>query len=70
MYGFVKNEEELCKYKWVNCSISIFLILCMNKIFLIRNDISYIIKNKNFAIIIVLHKRLGKSISHLRDEDL
>ena len=46
--------------------MSVFFILYMNKILLIRNDISYIIGNKGFTIIIVLHKVLGKSISHPR----
>ena len=70
MHGFVENEEESCKYKWVNSSMSVFLILYVNKIFLIKNDISYITENKGFAIIIVLHKELRKSISHSSDEDL
>ena len=58
MHGFVENKEEPCKYKWVNSSMSVFLILYMNEILLIENDISYIIENKDFAIIIVLHKGL------------
>ena len=70
MHVFVENEEKSCKYKWVNSSMSVFLILYVNKIFLIKNDIFYITENKNFAIIIILHKGLGKSISHPRDEDL
>ena len=70
MHSFVENEEESCKYKWVNSSVSIFLILYVNKIFLIENDISYIIGNKDFTIIIILHKRFEKSIPHPRDEDL
>ena len=70
MHDFVENEEEHCKYKWVNSSMSIFFILYVNKILLMENDISYITENKDFTIIIVLHKRLRKSISHLRDEDL
>ena len=70
MYGFIENEEEPCKYKWVNSSMSVFLVLYVNKIFLIKNDISYITENKNFAIIIVFHKGLEKSISYPRDEDL
>ena len=70
MHGFIENEEEPYKYKWVNSSMSIFLILYVNKIFLIRNDIFYITKNKNFTIITILHKGLEKSILHPRDEDL
>ena len=70
MHSFVKNEEESYKYKWVNSFVSVFLILYVNEIFLIENDISYIIENKGFAIIIVLHKKIWKSIPHLRDEDL
>ena len=70
MHGFIENEEESYKYKWINSSVSTFLILYVNKIFLIKKDIPYIIGNKGFAIIIVLHKGLGKSIPHPRDEDL
>ena len=69
MHGFVENEEESWKYKWVNSSVSVFLILYVNKIFLIKNDIFYIIENKDFTFIIVLHKELEKSIPHPRDED-
>ena len=64
MHGFVENEEEPCKYKWVNSFTSVFLILYVNKIFLIKNDIPYITKNKDFTIIIVLRKGLEKGISH------
>ena len=70
MHDFVENEEESCKYKWVNSSMSVFLILYVNKIFLSENDIPYIIGNRDFTIIIVLHKGLRKSISHPRDKDL
>ena len=58
MHDFIENEEEPYKYKWVNSSMSVFFILYVNKIFLFRNDISYIIENKSFVIIIIiLHKR-------------
>ena len=70
MHSFIENKKELCKYKWINSSVNVFLILYMNKIFLIENDISYVIENKSFAVIIILHKRFEKSISHPRDEDL
>ena len=70
MHGFVKNKEEPCKYKWVNSSVSVFLILYVNKIFLIRNDIPYIIENKDFTVIVILHKGFEKSNPHPRDEDL
>ena len=40
MYGFVKNEEETCIYKWVNNSMVTFLILYADDIILIENDIS------------------------------
>ena len=56
MHGFVENEKESCKYKWVNSSVSVFLVLYENKIFLVENDIFYITENKSFAIIIVLYK--------------
>ena len=70
MHGFIKNEKKSCKYKWVNSSMSVFLILYMNKILLIENNISYIIENLGFTVIIILYKGLEKGISHLRDEDL
>ena len=69
-HDFVENEEEPCKYKWVNSSVSIFLVLYVNKIFLIKNNIFYITENKDFTIIIVLHKGLWKNISHPGDKDL
>ena len=56
MHGFIENEKESYKYKWVNSSMSIFLVLYVIKIFLIKNDISYITGNKDFTVIIVLHK--------------
>ena len=58
IHYFVENKEEPCKYKWVNSSMSIFLVLYVNEIFLIENDIPCITENKDFAIIIVLHKGL------------
>ena len=61
MHGFVKNEEEFCKYKWINSSVSVFLILYVNEILLIENDIFYITGNKYFVVIIVLYKDLGKA---------
>ena len=64
MHDFIENKEKPCKFKWVNSSVSIFFIFYVNEIFLIRNDISYIIENKDFTIIIVLHKGLEKSIPH------
>ena len=60
MHGFIENEEKSCKYKWVNSSISVFFILYVNKIFLIENDISYIIENKSFVVIMILQKGLWK----------
>ena len=38
-YGFVKNGEEPCIYKWVNNSVVIFLVLYVDDILLIGNDI-------------------------------
>ena len=60
MHGFVENEEKSYKYKWINSSVSVFLILYVNKILLIENDISYTTGNKDFAVIIILHKGLWK----------
>ena len=39
-YGFIKNGEEPCIYKWVNNSVIVFLILYVDDILLIGNDIS------------------------------
>ena len=39
-YGFVRNGEESCIYKWVNDSMVVFLILYVDDILLIDNDIS------------------------------
>ena len=39
MYGFVKNKEEPCMYKWANGSTVVFLILYVDNILLIGNDI-------------------------------
>ena len=39
MYGFIRNEEESCIYKWANGSIIIFVVLYVNDILLIKNDI-------------------------------
>ena len=50
--------------------MSVFFILYMNKIFLIENDIPYIIRNKGVTVIIVLYKGLEKSTPHPRDKDL
>ena len=68
MHGFIENEEESCKYKWINSSVSVFLILYVNEIFLMENDIPYITENKSFVIIIVLYKGLEKCIPHLGDK--
>ena len=35
MHDFIENEEKFCKYKWVNSSVSVFLILYVDKFFLI-----------------------------------
>ncbi len=38
-YGFVRNGEEPCIYKWVNSSVVMFLVLYVDDILLIGNDI-------------------------------
>ena len=38
-YGFIKNREEPCIYKWINGPVVVFLILYVDDIFLIGNDI-------------------------------
>ena len=39
IYGFIKNREEPCIYKWTNGSIIIFFVLYMDDILLIENDV-------------------------------
>ena len=38
MYGFVKNGEEPCIYKWANGPVIVFLVLYVDDILLIGND--------------------------------
>ena len=38
-YGFIRNGEEPCIYKWVNGSVVVFLVLYVDDILLIGNDI-------------------------------
>ena len=38
-YGFIRNEEESCIYKWANGSVVVFFVLYVDDILLIRNDI-------------------------------
>ena len=38
-YGFVKNGEEPCIYKWTNGPVVVFLVLYVDDILLIENDI-------------------------------
>ena len=38
-YGFIKNGEEPCIYKWANGPVVVFLVLYVDDILLIRNDI-------------------------------
>ena len=40
MYGFIRNGEESCTYKWANSSIIIFFMLYVDDILLIKNDVS------------------------------
>ena len=38
-YGFIKNKEEPCIYKWANGLVVVFLMLYVDDILLIENDI-------------------------------
>ena len=38
-YGFVRNGQEPCIYKWANDSVVIFLVLYVDDILLIENNI-------------------------------
>ena len=38
-YGFIKNGEKPCIYKWVNGSMIVFLVLYADDILLVRNDV-------------------------------
>ena len=39
MFGFVRNREEPCIYKWANGLVVVFLVLYVDDILLIGNDI-------------------------------
>ena len=39
-YGFIKNGEEPCIYKWANSSVIVFLVLYVDDILLIKNYVS------------------------------
>ena len=39
IYGFVRNREECCVYKWTFNSVVIFLVLYVDNILLLENDI-------------------------------
>ena len=39
-FGFIRNGEEPCIYKWVNGSVVVFLVLYVDDILLIGNDIA------------------------------
>ena len=39
-YGFIRNGEEPCIYKWVNSSVVVFLVLYVDDILLIGNDVA------------------------------
>ena len=38
MYGFIKNGEEPCIYKWANGPVVVFLVLYVDDILLIGNN--------------------------------
>ena len=38
-YGFIKNVEEPCIYKWINNFVIVFFVLYVDDILLIENDI-------------------------------
>ena len=38
-YGFIRNGEESCIYKWANGLIIIFFVLYVDDILLIENDV-------------------------------
>ena len=39
-YGFVRNGEEPCIYKWVNGSVIVFLVLFVDDVLLVENEIT------------------------------
>ena len=39
MYGFNKNGEEPCIYKWANGTVVVFFVLYVDDILLIENDV-------------------------------
>ena len=38
-FGFVRNGEEPCIYKWANGLVGVFLVLYVDDILLIGNDV-------------------------------
>ena len=64
MYGFIRNGEEPCVYKWTSNSVLIFFILYVDDILLPENDIPALQSVKLCVIIIVLYEELGRSILH------
>ena len=38
-YGFIKNEEEPCIYKWANGPVVVFLVFYVDDILLIGNNV-------------------------------
>ena len=63
-YGFVKNGEEPCIYKWANGPVVVFFILYVDDILLIGNDIPTLQGIKVWLSSQFFMKDLGKA-SHI-----
>lgn len=59
-FGFVKNPNESCIYKWVKDHVIIFLILYMDDILLIGNDVGIITEVKIWLSKTLSMKYLGE----------
>ena len=75
IYGFARNGEESCIYKWTNSFVVIFLVLYVNNILLIENDILALQKIKVWLSSQFSIKDLGEAsyilgILHPKNEDL
>ena len=61
IYGFVRNREKSCIYKWASDSVVIFLVLYVDDILLLANDISALQSVKLWLLSQFSMKDLGEA---------
>jgi hypothetical protein len=61
MFGFIKNPDEACVYKKVSGSTVAFLVLYVDDIFLIRNNVPFLNKVKDYLKSKFSMKDLGEA---------